>query len=75
MLERHAVFFAARLAWANAGKRIPARIEMIAMTTRSSMSVKALLFFMFVLARTPSGPSVGRSVPFARIRRYGGSTL
>ena len=36
------IFFAAALAWANTGKRIAARIAMIAITTSSSMRVKAL---------------------------------
>ena len=36
------VFFAASFAWAKTGKRMAARIAMIAMTTRSSMRVKAL---------------------------------
>ena len=43
-LLRQEVFFAAALAWAKTGKRMAARIAMIAMTTRSSISVKALDF-------------------------------
>jgi hypothetical protein len=38
-----AVFLAALLAWAKTGNRIAAKITMIAMTTSSSMSVKAFL--------------------------------
>src|SRR5437763_1451807 len=40
-----AVVLAARFAWAKTGKRIAARIAMIAMTTKSSMSVNARLLF------------------------------
>src|SRR5271154_2807090 len=40
-LERPAIALAEALAWAKTGNRIAARIAMIAMTTRSSMSVKA----------------------------------
>jgi len=36
------VFFAASLAWAKTGNRMAARIAMMAMTTSSSISVKAL---------------------------------
>src|SRR5579871_1074165 len=43
-LLRSAAFLAESLAWANTGKRIAARIAMIAMTTRSSISVNALRF-------------------------------
>ena len=39
--ERATVFFAAAFACANTGKRMAARIAMIAMTTSSSMRVKA----------------------------------
>src|SRR5437588_10047115 len=42
MFERQAVLLAASLAWAKTGKRIAAKIAMIAMTTRSSIRVKAL---------------------------------
>src|SRR5579871_1534588 len=41
-LERSLVFLACNLACAKTGKRIAARIAMIAMTTSSSMSVKPL---------------------------------
>ena len=37
---------AADFAWENTGKRIAARMAMIAMTTSSSMRVKAWLLFM-----------------------------
>ncbi len=40
--ERSWVFLAASLAWAKTGNSMAARIAMIAMTTRSSMSVNAL---------------------------------
>jgi hypothetical protein len=42
MLLKSAVFFAASFAWAKTGNRMAAKIAMIAMTTKSSMSVKAL---------------------------------
>ena len=42
-------FLAADFAWAKTGNRIAARIAMIAITTRSSMSVKAFLDFKFFL--------------------------
>ena len=38
--EIELVIFAAALAWAKTGNRIAARIAMIAITTRSSISVK-----------------------------------
>jgi len=39
-LLRATTFFAAVLAWAKTGKRIAARIAIIAITTSNSMSVK-----------------------------------
>src|SRR5262245_16492141 len=52
MLLSVAVALAAAFAWAKTGKRIAARIAMIAMTTSSSMSVKPARFLnMF---RTPT---------------------
>src|SRR5438094_6801463 len=39
MLERHVVWRALSRAWANTGKRIAAKMAMIAITTRSSISV------------------------------------
>ncbi|CAN5688762.1 hypothetical protein BH11ARM2_BH11ARM2_10010 [soil metagenome] len=41
---REAVFLAATLAWAKTGNRMAARIAMIAITTSSSMRVKALFW-------------------------------
>jgi hypothetical protein len=41
MLERHALILARSRAWANTGKRIAANIAIIAIITRSSMSVNA----------------------------------
>src|ERR1700680_4405068 len=41
MLERQLVWRALSRAWAKTGKRIAARMAMMAMTTSSSMSVKA----------------------------------
>jgi hypothetical protein len=41
-LLKDAVLFAAALAWANTGNKIAARIAIIAITTSSSMRVKAL---------------------------------
>src|SRR5438067_1122945 len=43
MLERQDVFRAAALAWAKTGKRIAARIAMIAITTSSSINVNAFV--------------------------------
>jgi hypothetical protein len=40
-LERQVVVRAFSRAWANTGKRIAARIAIMAMTTRSSIKVKA----------------------------------
>jgi len=45
-----AVAFAAAFAWAKTGNRIAARIAMIAMTTRSSMRVKARFNFVNLLS-------------------------
>jgi hypothetical protein len=42
MFERHAVFLAVAFAWAKTGNKIAASMAMIAMTTKSSMSVNAL---------------------------------
>src|ERR1035437_2543492 len=42
VFERHAVRLADSVAAANTGKRIAARMAMIAMTTKSSIRVKAL---------------------------------
>src|ERR1035438_644585 len=47
-LLREAVFLACNLACAKTGKRIAARIAMIAMTTRSSMSVKPRCFMILM---------------------------
>src|SRR5438128_1559629 len=46
--ERSLVFFAASFAWAKTGKRMAARIAMMAITTRSSMSVNARLVLDFI---------------------------
>src|SRR5579884_3921157 len=43
MLERQAVCRAFSRAWANTGKRMAARMAIMAITTRSSIRVKALL--------------------------------
>ena len=43
LLERSAAFFAASFACAKTGKRIAARMAMMAITTRSSMSVKPVV--------------------------------
>src|SRR5579863_7753208 len=59
-LERHAVFLAAALACANTGNRMAARIAMIAMTTRSSISVKP------ALSMDPPGIGSGRWETAAR---------
>ena len=48
-LERDEVFFAATFAWAKTGKRMAARIAMIAMTTYSSIRVNALVFIILPL--------------------------
>ena len=54
LLEMEDVFFAASFACAKTGKRIAARIAMIAITTKSSMSVNAffiaLEFQLFFIA-------------------------
>src|ERR1035438_3244356 len=47
-LLREAVFLACNLACAKTGKRIAARIAMIAMTTRSSMRVKPRCFIILM---------------------------
>src|SRR5690349_3847124 len=49
MLLSVAVALAAALAWAKTGKRMAARIAIIAITTSSSMSVKALVFLILGL--------------------------
>ena len=43
-LLRQTDCFAAALAWAKTGKRMDAKIAMIAITTRSSIKVKAVVF-------------------------------
>src|SRR6478609_7936419 len=58
-LLRSTVFFAANLAWAKTGNRIAAKIAMIAITTRSSMSVKALRVIVFTSANQCPGQCPG----------------
>jgi len=48
--DRDCVFFAAVFAWAKTGKRIAARIAMIAITTNNSISVNAFLIGFLVLS-------------------------
>src|SRR5437667_1843409 len=64
MLERHEVCRAFSRAWAKTGKRMAARIAIMAMTTSSSISVKALGFLIALMllsemSERPSGE--GRS--------------
>jgi hypothetical protein len=44
MLLKQVAFLAASFAWAKTGNRIAAKMAIIAMTTRSSMSVNAQRF-------------------------------
>jgi hypothetical protein len=48
-LDKQAAFLACSLARLKTGKRMAARMAMIAMTTRSSISVKPLLLIAFHL--------------------------
>src|SRR5437868_3098585 len=53
ILERHAVWRAFSRAWAKTGKRIAAKMAMMAITTSSSISVKPRRRFMAFLLRAP----------------------
>lgn len=55
------VDFAAAFAWAKTGKRIAARIAIMAMTTRSSISVNANLYCVFIFYARSSCSAGGRT--------------
>src|SRR5437868_4404599 len=72
VLDRSEVWRAFDRAWAKTGKRIAARIAIMAITTRSSMSVKPVRFCMpYSFRSTPQRASCWLDILFTRsITRY-----
>src|SRR5438445_2377328 len=74
-LDRHIVWRAFSLAWAKTGKRMAARMAMIAMTTSSSIRVKPRWGRREENARFIVGPSVWGAPVAARAGGVGGPRL